>query len=223
MKVIIGKRIYCLKSDPSSTKSIVSLKSLPQTRSTGGEGFFIEFGENLLQQIATQQKNPEIQALLSKFPGVCEAPKGLPPTRTHHHFINLKDGAQPPNIRPYCYPYSQKVKIEKLVNWMFLASIIQPRCNPYSSSVMLVKEKDGSWRFCVDYRALNNLTIPDKFPISTIEELLDELGTAKEHYEFMVIPFGLSNALSTFQALMNDVFKEQLQKFILVSRSHSSV
>jgi len=101
-----------------------------------------------------------------------------PPKKDYDHAIYLQDHSNIPNIRPYRHPYYQKFEIEKFVQEMLGARIIRPNTNHYSSPIILVKEKDGGWRFCVDYRALNKITIPDKFLIPIIEELLDEQGGA---------------------------------------------
>lgn len=119
---------------------------------------------------------PELLQLMETFHRIFEAQKGLPPKRLQDHAIRLQPGAKVPNIWPYQYPYYQKNEIEKIVKEMLTSGIIKPRTNPFSSPVLLVKKKDESWHFCVDYCALNRITILDKFPIPVIDELLDELG-----------------------------------------------
>src|ERR1044072_4369422 len=118
----------------------------------------------------------ELDVVLQEFDIVFQDIQGLPPSRRHDHAIHLKEGADIPNLRPYKCPHIQKTEIEKLVGEMLQSGIIRPSISPYSSPIILVKKKDGGWRFCVDYRALNKITIPNKFPIPIIEELLDEIG-----------------------------------------------
>lgn len=80
---------------------------------------------------------------------------------------------------PYRYPYFQKAKMKKLMGEMLADGIIQPSTSLFSSPILLVKKKDRTWQFCVDYRALNTVTGKDRFQIPTVEELLDEIAGAK--------------------------------------------
>lgn len=120
----------------------------------------------------------EISRLLEKYHNVFQMPKGVPPSRTREHAINLHSRSTPVNLRPYKYSHNQKNNIEKLIKEMLEAEIIRSNISPYSSLVLLVKNKDGGWRFYVDYRALNKETITNRYPILVIEKLLDELHGA---------------------------------------------
>ncbi|GMJ09006.1 hypothetical protein HRI_004569800 [Hibiscus trionum] len=120
----------------------------------------------------------EIEALLSEFRVVFEEPVGIPPERGHDHRIELKDEKAVVKVKLYRHPTHQKDEIEKLVGEMMQSGIIRDSNSAFSSPIVMVKKKDGSWRMCVDYRKLNQLTIKDSFPMSVIEELLDELGAA---------------------------------------------
>jgi len=125
----------------------------------------------------TEGDDTEIEELVKDFPDIFAEPTELPPFRTQHdHKIELLEGSNPVNQRPYRYSIHQKNEIDKLVEEMLQSGTVQVSSSPYASPVVLVKKKDGSWRLCVDYRELNGMTVKDRFPIPLIEDLMDELG-----------------------------------------------
>ncbi|XP_071929039.1 uncharacterized protein [Coffea arabica] len=116
----------------------------------------------------------EVVELLLEYEDVFQLPNSLPPSRSVDHAIPLKPGAQPFKLKPYRYPHCHNEEIEKQVAEMLHKGITKHNNSPFASPVLLVKENEGTWRFCVDYRKLNEITIKDRFPIPN--ELLDELA-----------------------------------------------
>ncbi|KAF0721971.1 hypothetical protein Ae201684_018793 [Aphanomyces euteiches] len=124
--------------------------------------------------------------------------------------------------------------------------LIRPSTSPWESPVLMIRKPDGSIRFCIDYRKLNDVTIKDRYPMPRVDDLLDVLGKSKYFstmhvasgywnvrmeeksiektafickfglYEWLVMPFGLCNAVPQFERLMEDVLRDQVWKSCLV-------
>jgi hypothetical protein len=197
---------------------------------------------NEKDQTIISELSGDLQSLLLRYQSVFAVPTGLPPTRDCDHHIALLPGAQPFHMRPYRYAPALKSEIEKQVTEMLDAGIIQSSQSEFSSSMILVKKKDNTYRFCVDYRHLNALTVKTRFPVLVIDELhgaawfstldlragfhqirmapQDQHKTAFQthhgHYEFRVMSFGLTGAPATFQGAMNKTLQPLLRKCALV-------
>jgi hypothetical protein len=182
---------------------------------------------------------PVVNEYLGVFPK--ELP-GLPPDRNIEFVIDLVPGTSPIAKRPYRMPTSELAELKKQLEELQQSGFIRPSSSPWGAPV----KKDGSMRMCVDYRALNEVTIKNKFPLSKIDDLFDQLKGAKYfskidlrsryhqlkikesdisktafvtrygQYEFTVMSFGLTNAPAYFMNLMNKVFMEELDKFVIV-------
>ena len=173
-------------------------------------------------------------------------PKGRPPKRDIVHEIRTEEGAKPPSRPPYRLGPAEQDEMEEQVKDLLAQGFIWPSASPYGVPILFVPKNDCRWQMCIDYRALNKQTVRDQFPLPRIDSLLERLGQAKVfmkldlasgyhqiameetsiqktafhtnrgHFEFLVIPFGLTNALVTSQRLMSKVFAGNLDKFIAV-------
>ncbi|GKA81102.1 putative reverse transcriptase domain-containing protein, partial [Tanacetum coccineum] len=171
---------------------------------------------------------------------------GLPPERQVEFQINLVPGAAPVARAPYRLASSEMQELSTQLQELSDKGFIRPSFSPWRAPVLLVKKKDGSFWMCIDYRELNKLTVKNRYPLSRIDVLFDQLQgsnvyskidlrsgyhqlrvrdedipktafrTRYGHYEFQVMPFGLTNVPVVFMDLMNRVCKPFLDRFVIV-------
>nr|GEV42526.1 putative reverse transcriptase domain-containing protein [Tanacetum cinerariifolium] len=171
---------------------------------------------------------------------------GIPPTRQVEFQIDLVPGATPVARAPYRLAPSEMKELSDQLKELADKGFIRPSSSPWGAPVLFVKKKDGSFRMCIDYQELNNLTVKNRYLLPRIDDLIDQLQgssvyskidlrssyhqlrvreedipktafrTRYRHYEFQVMPFGLTNAPAVFMDLMNRVCKPYLDKFIIV-------
>ncbi|KAL2237827.1 UNVERIFIED_CONTAM: Retrovirus-related Pol polyprotein from transposon opus [Sesamum indicum] len=189
-----------------------------------------------------------IKRLLREFEDVMpdELPRKLPPKRAVDHEIELVPGTRPPARAPYRMSQPELVELRKQLKDMLESGIIKPAKSPYGAPVLFQKKADGSLSLCCDYRALNKITVKNKYPIPLVADCFDRLSRAnyftkidlrsgywqvriKEGdeaktivvtrygaFEFLLMPFGLTKAPATFSTLMNQVLHGFLDEFVVV-------
>ena len=196
---------------------------------------------------SSQDDQPQIQELCQQYAQVFSSPPpGLPPQREIVHAINLLPGSSPPFKPIYRLSMKEKKETDTTIKELLEKQLIQPSTSPFGAPILFVGMKDGSLRMCVDYRALNKLTIKNRYPLPRIDDLLDHLHGARYfttldlasgyhqirihdpdvpktafrtslgHFEWKVMPFGLCNAPATFQNAMNCLFGHRIGLFVLV-------
>ena len=171
---------------------------------------------------------------------------GLPPDRDVEFKIELVPGTAPISRRPYRMPPNELAELKVQLQDLLDKGLIQPSSSPWGCPALFVKKKDKSLRMCVDYRPLNAVTIKNKYPLPRIDILFDQLAKAKVFskidlrsgyhqikirsedipktafstryglYEYLVMSFGLTNALAYFMYLMNLAFMPELNKFVVM-------
>ena len=159
---------------------------------------------------------------------------------------NSIPGSSPPSRPTIRLSATELAELKKQLDELEAAGFIRPSKSPFGAPILFVKKKDGTMRMCVDYRALNNITVKNSYPLPRVDELFDRLQgatyfskidlrsgyhqiriapedvpktafrTRYGHYEFLVLPFGLTNAPATFMHLMHQALRPFLDDFVLV-------
>ncbi|KAA0722980.1 Retrovirus-related Pol polyprotein from transposon 297 [Triplophysa tibetana] len=170
----------------------------------------------------------------------------LPPHRSWDCAIDLLPGATPPKGRVYPLSIPERKAMEDYIEETLSQNFIRSSTSPAASSFFFVGKKDGGLRPCIDYRTLNSQTVKLPYPLPLVPAALEELRGARiftkldlrsaynlvriregdewktafitpsGHYEYLVMPYGLSNAPAVFQGFMNEIFREYLHNFVIV-------
>jgi hypothetical protein len=197
---------------------------------------------NQLDEDASKE-NPVIDEFPDVFP---DNLPGIPPDRDIEFLIKLLPGTAPIAKRPYRMGVDELEELKKQIKELQDKGFIHPSSSPWGAPVIFVDKKDDGQRMCVDYRSLNEVTIKNKYPLPIIDDLFDQLRgacvfskidlrsgyhqlkirasdipkiaftTRYGLYEYIVMSFGLTNAPAYFMYMMNKVFMEYLDKFVVV-------
>jgi hypothetical protein len=247
------KPLECLEDADQPQLATLTLKGLRKAHRRGEIDELYAIIVRPKDEAVTTAKpveDPEIAALLEEFRDVFpDKLVGLPPIRGVKvtHAIELKPGSRPPPCRPLRHQSSKDLAVfEEYTRTLIEAGQLRVSNSPYGAMALIVRKKDGTPRVVIDYRALNELTVKNKYPLPLMDELFDRVIGAKYFskldlrtgfhqiriadadvektafrtrygsFEYLVLPMGLCNAPSTFMQMMNETFRDMLDRWVLV-------
>ncbi|XP_073308262.1 uncharacterized protein [Primulina huaijiensis] len=220
---------------------LVSSLEMSRLLFSGDEGYLI-YAIDISKKEPSLSDIPVAKEFPDVFPD--EIPD-FPPHREVEFSIDLVPGTAPISKAPYRMAPLELKELKEQLQDLLDKGYIRPSVSPWGAPVLFVRKKDGTMRMCIDYRQLNRATVKNKYPLPRIDDLFDQLQgtsvyskidlrsgyhqvrvrdedvpktafrTRYGHYEFLVMPFGLTNAPAVFMGLMNRVFRDYLDRFVI--------
>ena len=234
----LGKGTFIAELSP--VDGVINLKEDSQTDVKVGSlelpDHLHDLFERCSENLSVEQKEIVLKLLLRYHLSFSSSDRDLGRTDVIRHKINTGNN-RPIKQVPRRIPANMQKEVDAHIDDMLQRNVIEPSCSPWASNIVLVKKKDGTTRFCIDYCKLNNVTIHDAYPLPRIDDSLDQLRGAKWFstldlcsgywqvavdpndrqktafttrrglFEFSVMPFGLCNAPATFERLMETVLR----------------
>jgi len=236
------KTVYFSSTEEESEAEILTTKQLKQLERDGTlrfslMAFLFVKNQAVIDKLQVVYDFPEV------FPD--EIPD-VQPEREVEFTIDLVPGTKPVSMAPYRMSASELAELKKQLEDFLDKKFVRPSVSPWGAPMLLVKKKDDSMRLCIDYRQLNKVTIKNRYPLPRIDDLMDQLVGARVfskidlrsgyhqikvkdedmqkttfrtrygHYEYTVIPFGVTNAPGVFMEYMNRIFHAYLDRFVVV-------
>jgi hypothetical protein len=191
-------------------------------------------------------QHKQVDRIVEEYKDIFSSPTGLSTHCQVKHPIDLTPGAPLPNGPVYHRSLMENEKIKHQIQELLQKGNIRPNSSPCKSSIVLVKNKYGTWQLCIDYKELNKIIVRNQYPIPRIDDLLDQLKGSKFFnmielkssyhqvpikptdewkttfkskeglFEWSVMPFGLTNAPTTFRRSMDDVLRPFTNSFMVV-------